>query len=50
MSSSYARGCVIGAWVGDALGAVLEFGVVNENTVNHALTMPGGGNLGVGPG
>ena len=40
-----ARGCILGAFIGDAAGAVLEFYSkrINQNDVDHALTFPGGG-------
>ena len=47
-----ALGCFLGACVGDAAGAVLEFigHKPSETEVEHALTMPGGGALSVAPG
>ena len=46
-----AYGCIIGAFVGDAAGAVLEFRrKISEEDVQKALTFPGGGNLDVSPG
>jgi len=47
-----ALGAVLGALVGDAAGAVLEFfrGTIREEDVTHALRMPGGGTWGVAPG
>src|SRR5712672_1217099 len=47
-----ALGCVLGACIGDAAGAVLEFLGRKPNTldVDHALTMPGGGVFNVAPG
>ena len=47
-----ALGAVLGALVGDAAGAVLEFlgRPVEERDVAHALTLPGGGTWGVAPG
>jgi ADP-ribosyl-[dinitrogen reductase] hydrolase len=47
---NFAKGCIYGAWVGDALGAVLEFRPVNEDAVTKALNMLGGGCFAVGPG
>ncbi len=45
------RGCLLGALVGDALGAVLEFQrLIGEKEVQNACTMPGGGVHKVGPG
>ena len=40
-----ARGAVLGALVGDAAGAVLEFfaAAITGADVDHALSMPGGG-------
>jgi ADP-ribosyl-[dinitrogen reductase] hydrolase len=47
-----ALGAVLGALVGDAAGAVLEFfgREIVDADVEHALTMPGGGTWGVAPG
>ncbi|GLC40704.1 hypothetical protein PLESTB_000030900 [Pleodorina starrii] len=47
-----AFGAMLGAFVGDATGAVLEFDEkhICAETVERALTMPGGGVWGVGPG
>ncbi|MBX3204824.1 MAG: ADP-ribosylglycohydrolase family protein [Labilithrix sp.] len=47
-----ALGSVLGALVGDAAGAVLEFfgGPIEAADVAHALTMPGGGTWEVAPG
>jgi ADP-ribosyl-[dinitrogen reductase] hydrolase len=44
--------CMLGALVGDAAGAVLEFmaGPPTEEQVEHAITMPGGGRMRVGRG
>ncbi len=47
-----AMGCLLGACIGDAAGATLEF-LGRKPTleeVDHALTMPGGGKLKVAPG
>lgn len=43
---------IIGALVGDAAGATLEFygSEITEDIARNAMTMPGGGNLRVGPG
>ena len=46
-------GCVLGAFVGDAAGAVLEFighKNINETSVAETMKMPGGGVFKVGPG
>ncbi len=44
-------GSIVGAFVGDAAGAYLEFAhFVNKDTVEKALKFPGGGSFGVGPG
>ena len=41
-----AKGCIIGAFVGDAAGAVLEFkSSIKQVDVEKALTFPGGGVL-----
>lgn len=47
-----ATGAVLGALVGDAAGAVLEFfsGEIGPADVEHALTLPGGGVWRVAPG
>lgn len=47
-----AMGSLLGACVGDAAGAVLEFigAKPNLSQVNHAMTMPGGGMMGVASG
>ena len=47
-----ALGAVLGALVGDASGAVLEFfaGAITAADVEHALTLPGGGTWRVAPG
>ncbi len=48
-----ARGCVYGAFVGDAAGALLEFvGIhnINEKSVEYALSLGAGGRMNVGPG
>lgn len=47
-----AQGCLIGALIGDAAGAVLEFlgRAPTEDEVDHALTLPGGGVWKVAPG
>ena len=46
------KGCLIGALVGDAAGAVLEFcwGKLTDERVLRAMRMPGGGALCVGAG
>ena len=40
-----ARGCILGAFIGDAAGAFLEFynKRIKQEHVDHALTFPGGG-------
>ena len=44
-------GSILGAFVGDAAGAVLEFmSVVTEEDAMYALSFPGGGVWKVGPG
>lgn len=47
-----AIGAVLGALVGDAAGAVLEFfgRPIQREDVDHAMTMPGGGTWAVAPG
>lgn len=47
-----ALGAFLGACVGDAAGAVLEFmsHTLTEQDIHHALTMPGGGVWSVAPG
>ncbi|CAI5996152.1 unnamed protein product [Closterium sp. NIES-64] len=50
-SLSRATGAIVGAFAGDAAGAVLEFGgVVTAEAARRAITMPGGGVFRVGPG
>ena len=46
-------GCLVGGMIGDAAGATLEFsspGDLTDENIMHAMTMPGGGKLNVGPG
>ena len=46
-------GCVLGAFVGDAAGATLEFisySKINKASVQKALKLLGGGHFDVGPG
>lgn len=45
-------GTLVGAAVGDAAGGTLEFyrGTLTNTVVRHAMTMPGGGSLNLGPG
>ena len=52
MNEGNALGAVLGALVGDAAGAVLEFApaAITAADVEHALTMPGGGIWNVAPG
>ncbi len=40
-----AKGCVVGAFCGDAVGGYLEFwsGKITPDLVNKAFTLPGGG-------
>ena len=47
-----ALGSVIGAFTGDAIGAFLEFSTmkIDEDSVNAALMLPGGGAHKVAPG
>lgn len=49
---SHKLGCLLGALVGDAAGATLEFyhDEITEEVVRGAMKMPGGGAWGVGPG
>lgn len=49
---SHKLGCLVGAMVGDAAGATLEFfqGDIDENIASEAMKMPGGGVFSVGPG
>jgi hypothetical protein len=50
-SAAAACGALLGAAVGDAAGAVLEFaGLPTRKDVAHAMTMPGGGVWRVAPG
>jgi ADP-ribosyl-[dinitrogen reductase] hydrolase len=47
----YAQGAILGALLGDAIGAFLEFGgMPTSEKVDRALTLPGGGHWGVSPG
>ena len=51
MEETRAMGCILGAWVGDAFGGILEFrGVPSAEAVRMAWTMPGGGAHHLGPG
>lgn len=44
-------GCVVGAFIGDSIGSLLEFqNLVTEEEVEKALTMPGGGPFYLVPG
>lgn len=44
-------GSVVGAFVGDAAGAPLEFiSIIDDEKVGHALTFSGGGPINAGPG
>lgn len=47
-----AKGCLLGALVGDAAGATLEFfeDDITPDDVDRAMSMPGGGDLQVAPG
>lgn len=47
-----AQGALLGALIGDAVGATLEFlgRIPNADDIDHALTLPGGGVLSVAPG
>lgn len=47
-----ARGCILGAFVGDAAGAVLEFvrHNIEDEHVEQALKFEGGGAMKVSPG
>ena len=47
-----AKGCIIGAFCGDAIGAVLEFPKekITPTTVEKAITLPGGGTHKLVPG
>ena len=47
----HAIGCLIGGYIGDAAGATLEFTQnITMTSVQHAMSMPGGGALSVAPG
>jgi ADP-ribosylglycohydrolase len=45
-------GCIFGQLIGDALGSYLEYTreQINEDVVNLALNMPGGGMFNLSPG
>jgi ADP-ribosylglycohydrolase len=46
-----AMGCILGALIGDASGASLEFmKTVTEEELDNAMLMNGGGPLNIGPG
>jgi hypothetical protein len=47
-----AKGCILGALLGDAVGATLEFyfKIIGPKEVNRAFSLPGGGAHNVGPG
>ena len=47
-----AQGALLGALIGDAVGATLEFlgRIPTSSDIDHALTLPGGGALSVAPG
>jgi len=46
-----AKGCILGAFCGDALGSFLEFKtIVTSEEVEKAMEMPGGGPFYLGPG
>lgn len=48
---SRCRGCIVGGWVGDAIGGVLEFsGVPDQQRIDQAFGMCGGGMHALGPG
>ena len=48
---SRCKACILGAWVGDAIGGVLEFGgVPSRGAVDEAFRMCGGGVHKLGPG
>jgi ADP-ribosylglycohydrolase len=50
-SLSRSIGCVLGAWVGDASGSILEHRInISDSEVDYALTLPGGGIFNLGPG
>ena len=46
-----ARGCILGAFCGDAIGAFLEFEkVITNDKVDEAMKLNGGGYFKIGPG
>ena len=47
-----AYGCIMGAFIGDACGAFLEFAneIASEELMDTCMQMPGGGVWAVGPG
>ena len=46
------KSTILGCLCGDAAGASLEFyrGIIDDAKANHAMHMPGGGSLNIGPG
>jgi ADP-ribosylglycohydrolase len=52
VSEEHACGCLMGAFIGDATGATLEFtkGPLSHVDVQRAMRLEGGGRLNVGPG
>ena len=43
--------CIFGAWIGDASGSIVEHRLtLSPSEVSHALSLPGGGTFGLGPG
>lgn len=45
------KGCLMGLFVGDAVGATLEFrSQITDDDVRYAMTLPGGGRINVAPG
>lgn len=49
----YAQGLIVGAWVGDSAGSLVEFqhpSEIDDNKLSDVLKMPGGGCWELGPG
>ena len=49
---SYAKGCILGAFIGDSIGSYNEFGLfeLEEDKLHYVMKMPGGGPHKIGAG